>query len=457
MSENTGRLALPLLQPSQAQKHVTHNEALLRLDVLTQLSAEMTGADMPPSLPETGAIYALGGAPAGDWAGQAGKLAYWDGNAWLFLPPRPGWRLWDRQAGRLLVHEQGGWQDIFPDLNNVDGLGIGTAWDETNRLALSADASLFSHGGTDHRLKVNKALPADTSSVLFQSGWAGCAEIGLTGDNDLHVKVSGDGQSWTDALVVDAATGTLAGTAVQSDRSDGTAGRLMAVGAFGLGEATACPTIGDADDHALASGIYRVTGATGNRPFDFGTMLVIHNEADRVTQIAQQVLASGAHGAIRYRHYFDGNWSPWAVVCSTANLLGSVAQSGGVPIGAVIERGANANGEYVRFADGTQICTRRHDFDALAITAPMGSLYRSNGLGSLAFPAAFAAVDHADAFVHRSQNAIHRNAMVGVRLRRGQTTSLLAWEGIDVMTSLSGAAAAGELTTLSFLAIGRWF
>jgi hypothetical protein len=39
------------------------------------------------------------------------------------------------------------------------------------------------------------------------------------------------------------------------------------------------------------------------------------------------------------------------------NVLGTVSQSAGVPTGAVIERGSNANGEYVRFADGTQICT----------------------------------------------------------------------------------------------------
>ena len=38
------------------------------------------------------------------------------------------------------------------------------------------------------------------------------------------------------------------------------------------------------------------------------------------------------------------------------NVLGPVSQSAGVPTGAVIERGSNANGEYLRFADGTQIC-----------------------------------------------------------------------------------------------------
>lgn len=39
------------------------------------------------------------------------------------------------------------------------------------------------------------------------------------------------------------------------------------------------------------------------------------------------------------------------------NLLGPVSQSAGLPTGAVIERGSNAGGAYLRFADGTQICT----------------------------------------------------------------------------------------------------
>lgn len=59
------------------------------------------------------------------------------------------------------------------------------------------------------------------------------------------------------------------------------------------------------------------------------------------------------------------------------NLLGTVSQSGGVPTGAVFERGSNANGEYVRFADGTQICT--HVMSA-----------SSGGAATWTFPATFA-------------------------------------------------------------------
>ena len=40
-----------------------------------------------------------------------------------------------------------------------------------------------------------------------------------------------------------------------------------------------------------------------------------------------------------------------------SNIIGTVSQSGGVPTGAIIERGSNSNGEYVKFADGTLMQT----------------------------------------------------------------------------------------------------
>jgi hypothetical protein len=45
-------------------------------------------------------------------------------------------------------------------------------------------------------------------------------------------------------------------------------------------------------------------------------------------------------------------------VFSQGNILGTVSETGGVPTGAIIERGSNANGEFVKYADGTMICTK---------------------------------------------------------------------------------------------------
>ena len=70
------------------------------------------------------------------------------------------------------------------------------------------------------------------------------------------------------------------------------------------------------------------------------------------------------------------------------NLLGPVGQSAGLPTGAVIERGATATGEYVRFADGTQICRQ-----TLTLAAPdtgLGALFAGAGETAWSYPAAFA-------------------------------------------------------------------
>ena len=50
-----------------------------------------------------------------------------------------------------------------------------------------------------------------------------------------------------------------------------------------------------------------------------------------------------------------GNDDP-AEVFKQSNILGTVSESGGVPTGAIIERGSNSNGEFIKYADGTLIC-----------------------------------------------------------------------------------------------------
>jgi hypothetical protein len=77
------------------------------------------------------------------------------------------------------------------------------------------------------------------------------------------------------------------------------------------------------------------------------------------------------------RSKFGGVWTAWKKIYDQGNILGTVSQSGGVPTGAVIERGSNANGSYVKFADGTVICTQtisRTDMDIPAGQA----LYRTS-------------------------------------------------------------------------------
>jgi len=227
MPDTSPILALPLLQPAQAQKHVTVNEALLLLEAAVQLVVEDRSRTAPPAEPGQGQRHLVAPGAVGDWAGQEGAVAVFDSGLWRFVPPAPGWWAEVRAEGRQVVWTGSVWEIRQPDLDQLPGLGIGTAHDAVNRLALAAEASLFSHAGAGHQLKVNKATPADTASLLFQTNWSGRAEMGLSGSDAWALKVSAEGSAWIEALAVDGATGHVSGAAVQASASDVTPGRLM--------------------------------------------------------------------------------------------------------------------------------------------------------------------------------------------------------------------------------------
>ena len=69
---------------------------------------------------------------------------------------------------------------------------------------------LLNNVGNGVQLKLNKNAATDTASILYQDAFSGRAEIGLTGDDNFHFKVSADGATWFDALGINAATGAAA-------------------------------------------------------------------------------------------------------------------------------------------------------------------------------------------------------------------------------------------------------
>lgn len=227
MADQTPLLGLPYIQPSQAQKHVTHNEGLLRLDTIVQLVVLDRALTSPPATASDGDCYIVASGGTGAWAGHAGDIATWRQAGWDFVTPQTGWQARDLSAAAIVVFDGTGWATPALDLDNLDGVGINTAADGTNRLAVSAAATLLTHDGAGHQLKLNKAAVADTASLLFQTGWSGRAEMGTTGNDQFTIKVSADGAAWVDALGFDGATGTATGAAVQQSRTDTTAGRLM--------------------------------------------------------------------------------------------------------------------------------------------------------------------------------------------------------------------------------------
>lgn len=212
--DQSARLSLPFIVAQQAQKHITHNEALLALDTLAQPVVRSRTVTSPPAGPLAGEAYIVAGLASGAWAGHADEIAVWRSGAWAFHDPAEGWQAYVEDARELVVFQAGAWVAIAGNgPAGVPQLGVNAGADAVNRLAVSAPASLFSHEGNGHQLKLNKAAAAETASLLYQSGWTGHAEMGLAGDNHWHLKVSPDGVSWIEALAVDNASGdvTMAG------------------------------------------------------------------------------------------------------------------------------------------------------------------------------------------------------------------------------------------------------
>ena len=122
-------------------------------------------------------------------------------------------------------------------------------------------------------------------------------------------------------------------------------------------------------------------------------------------------------------------------------LLGTVAQAAGVPTGSVIERGSNANGEYVRFADGTQICTLTYT-GAVALTAYSGTINR--GAIAWTYPAAFAVNNPVLSASGQDQTS---NGFGG-QATSGLASGILSYFTVSVSVTSSA---------IGLQAIGRWF
>ena len=223
MSETT-LLGLPLLQPSQAQKHVTVNEAMTVLDIVVQLSVIGSTLNGPPSIPAEGDRYIVGPVPTGTWSGKARQIAAWVGGAWVFYPPVRGWIAWDEAAGEALVFAVTDWQSLlggsFP--NTVANFGIGASPDITNKFVFSGTNSLFTSAGSID-LTINKAAAGNDASLTFKDGFSSRALLGLLANDNFTLKVSNNGSSFATPLVANVASGkisTLLATANGMQLSD---------------------------------------------------------------------------------------------------------------------------------------------------------------------------------------------------------------------------------------------
>lgn len=122
----------------------------------------------------------------------------------------------------------------------------------------------------------------------------------------------------------------------------------------------------------------------------------------------------------------------WLAVFNQDNILGTVSQSAGVPTGAIIESGSNANGEFTKFADGTMICR-------FTVTTS------SSGATTKTLPATF--INDTYIVVGGTNTSVSASDFTGKFASRATTT-------VSAVMTNNGQLTA---TTLQAIAIGQWF
>ena len=181
MSE-TRNLGLPLLAAAQAQKHVTMNEALLRLDVAAASVARSFALAPPNEPPEEGVAFIVAAPAAGEWVGRESNIAYFVNGGWDFIAPSVGLRFWVEELGALLVFVGGGWSPV--------SLGATAAGALTRGSLHSADQLVAPGGGFDTDIAIPdraivlgvtaRVLADVTGSAL--TGW----RLGVSGSSDRY-------------------------------------------------------------------------------------------------------------------------------------------------------------------------------------------------------------------------------------------------------------------------------
>lgn len=185
----TGRLGLPYIVTSQAQKEVTHNEALNRLDAfVTPVVADI--ADAAPGSPSVGDLYIVGTSPTGDFAGQANNLAQYLTGGWVFYTPFKWMDAVVESLDSRMTYDGSGWV-AFGLIAQDSGEYLRIQrWQEDIDLS----------GGTTSATNIpNRAtvLAVNTRVITALTGTVGSFGVGVSGDTSRYGNGIGTAQDST--------------------------------------------------------------------------------------------------------------------------------------------------------------------------------------------------------------------------------------------------------------------
>ncbi len=178
----TAQFDLPLLAPSQAQKHVTVNEALVRLDAAARPRLLASDLTTPPSGAADGDSYLVPDGAAGAWLGRTGQIALRSNGGWIFLAPKSGWRVWDEALFCERVFDGEVWIAHAASLSRGGAATIGRTVEFEHQIGSGATSV------TGVPIPKNASLIGVTGRVvasIYGSGLTGW-RVGVAGSEDRY-------------------------------------------------------------------------------------------------------------------------------------------------------------------------------------------------------------------------------------------------------------------------------
>lgn len=172
MADDSSRLGLPYIAAAQAQKHVTHNEAVRRLDALVHLKLASVSTTEPPAAPEAGDCWFVPEGAGGAWTGRAGSIASFADGTWDFLTVGVGFTAFVADLDRMRRFDGVRW---VPFAASPSGGATELAiWEEDVALSGTSVASITLIPDRALVLAVStRVVEAVTGATGFDCGWSG--------------------------------------------------------------------------------------------------------------------------------------------------------------------------------------------------------------------------------------------------------------------------------------------
>lgn len=200
---STARLNIPMIAASQAQKEITHNEALTVLDALSHLAVLDRNLTAPPAASD-GDSYIVASGGSGDWTGQDGKIAHYADGAWTFLAPFMGLIAFIADEGTLTVYTASGWADYGALLSQVATLSRTPSGAESRMCTVEEELTGLSGASLDTSIVIPNRAVVWCVSTRTTTAITGAAsyDCGIAGDTSKFGGSLGIAEGSTNAGVI---------------------------------------------------------------------------------------------------------------------------------------------------------------------------------------------------------------------------------------------------------------